>query len=351
MFRLSDYVNSPEIKAMGPGFGRTALSAIPGATDDFFNVMMQGRKKLEEDYAKALPIRPEDVAAAKEYQDATARLEVSFERLATRTFPALADLADYISDHILGVMEGAHTMLGVPLGPHETHAQEYLRTHPDEARQQDQEMEEYNARRRALGRAPISATEQEKFIREKASALGIDPNVAAQVARSEGLYGYVGDAGSSFGPFQLHYGGIAPGMMQPGLGDKFTSQTGLDARDPRTWQAQVQFALEYAKANGWGPWNGWRGSPWAGISPGVVPQGPTFEERWGAAPGAGAAARGSINNSTQTNQHQSSNTEVTVGQVTIVTQAKDSDGIFRDAASGLRKNLAVAMNQNYSSQG
>lgn len=86
---------------------------------------------------------------------------------------------------------------------------------------------------------------------------GIDPNVASAVLASE--YGdgsrYAGDQGSSFGPLQLHYGGIAPGVLShPGLGDAFTAKTGLDARDPSTWQRQVDFGLDHAKSGGWGPW-------------------------------------------------------------------------------------------------
>lgn len=100
-----------------------------------------------------------------------------------------------------------------------------------------------------------------------AQNLGIDPEIALRVARSEGLHGYVGDEGSSFGPFQLHYGNVASGDNRVGgLGDTFTRVTGLDARDPRTVDAQIQFALSEAKRTGWGPWHGWKGDKWAGIS-------------------------------------------------------------------------------------
>ena len=44
---------------------------------------------------------------------------------------------------------------------------------------------------------------------------GINPDAASAVLAGE--YGdgsrYVGDQGSSFGPLQLHYGGIAPGVL------------------------------------------------------------------------------------------------------------------------------------------
>ena len=68
---------------------------------------------------------------------------------------------------------------------------------------------------------------------------------------------YIGDRGSSFGPFQLHYGGMASGgMAGKGEGDNFTAKTGLDARDPKTWKQQIDYALETAKRNGWGAWHG-----------------------------------------------------------------------------------------------
>jgi hypothetical protein len=104
------------------------------------------------------------------------------------------------------------------------------------------------------------------YIRQAAMQRGIDPHVALAVASSEGLNQYTGDGGSSFGPFQLHYGGVAKGgNAVGGLGDTFTRRTGLDARDPNTWQAQVNFALDEARRGGWGPWHGWKGDARAGI--------------------------------------------------------------------------------------
>lgn len=104
------------------------------------------------------------------------------------------------------------------------------------------------------------------YIARAAMARGMDPEIALRVARSEGLHGYVGDEGSSFGPFQLHYGNVAGGGNRVGgLGDVFTQQTGLNARDPNTWRYQVDFALDQAAKGGWGPWHGWKGSQWAGI--------------------------------------------------------------------------------------
>jgi hypothetical protein len=106
-----------------------------------------------------------------------------------------------------------------------------------------------------------SAAEREAFIREYAKSIGIDPNIAIRVARTEGLgdgiwqSNVVLDYGreQSFGDFQLH---LAPEGRKPGLGNAFLSQTGLDPRDPANWKAMNMFALDNAKRGGWSPWFG-----------------------------------------------------------------------------------------------
>jgi len=116
----------------------------------------------------------------------------------------------------------------------------------------------------------------EQYIRQAALSRGMSPDITARLAAREGLNGFDpsrpdhgGDGGSSFGPFQLHYGGINPAMPHAGLGDEFTRQTGLDAHDPATWQKQVDFSLDYAKNHGWGSWMGAKAAgigPWDGIN-------------------------------------------------------------------------------------
>ena len=115
--------------------------------------------------------------------------------------------------------------------------------------------------------AEMDQSNWEDLIRSRAQAKGINPDVAMKVARTEGLGGnYAGDNGSSFGPFQLHYGGIAKGgNAVSGLGDLFTNQTGLHASDPKTVPQQVDFALDYAKTHGWSSWHGWKGDDRAGL--------------------------------------------------------------------------------------
>jgi hypothetical protein len=136
--------------------------------------------------------------------------------------------------------------------------------------------------------------EMEQYIRAAAKARGIDPDIAVRVAESEALNAFEpdrpdrgGDEGSSFGPYQLHYKGLSKNMPNAGLGDEFTAKTGLDARDPSTWKQQIDFSLDYANKNGWGPWMGAKkaGIPdFAGIS------GSSPNAAGSIAPGAATAA-------------------------------------------------------------
>lgn len=109
--------------------------------------------------------------------------------------------------------------------------------------------------------APGSPRDVQAYIAQQAPQYGVDPNIALKVFNGEAAQVFDankpdrgGDGGSSFGPTQLHYGGMNPSMNHPGLGDEFTRQTGLDARDPSTWKQQVDFSLNYAGQHGWGSW-------------------------------------------------------------------------------------------------
>jgi hypothetical protein len=119
--------------------------------------------------------------------------------------------------------------------------------------------------------------EIERYIRDAARSRGIDENTAVEVARREALNVFDpskpdlgGDDRSSFGVYQLHYGGLSKKMPNAGLGDEFTKATGLDARDPSTWKQQVDFSLDHAARNGWSAWMGADAAgigKWQGIKP------------------------------------------------------------------------------------
>lgn len=101
----------------------------------------------------------------------------------------------------------------------------------------------------------------EAYIRRKAAEMGIDPEVAVRVAKSEGLrpntwqsdlqqpYGRE----ASYGPFQLH---VDPTGKRPGMGNDFMAATGLNPANPDTWDEGIDFALGRAKKGGWSPWMG-----------------------------------------------------------------------------------------------
>lgn len=94
------------------------------------------------------------------------------------------------------------------------------------------------------------------YAEQSAIAHGIDPKVGIPMLMGESgaRPDAVGDDNSSFGPLQLHYGGISKKFPNSGLGDAFTAATGLDAKDPSTWKQQIDFGFDQASKNGWSPW-------------------------------------------------------------------------------------------------
>ena len=115
----------------------------------------------------------------------------------------------------------------------------------------------------------------EAYIRQQAAVIGINPDIAVAVAKSEGLKPGVwqsnvvknGVREPSYGPFQLYEGG--------GLGNEFKAKFGKSASDPTTWMDQVGFALGKAKEGGWTPWYGAKNTGigrWDGIKASGQPQ-------------------------------------------------------------------------------
>lgn len=288
-----DISDAIEKKKLDPARSAALLSMIPGVNQDMINLLLKGRSAVDaylKSAREAGTTTKESAAAAQEYQRSLSLLEQSATNVG-RTFTTM------VTPALVAAMDKFGELFKLwQRSPKEVSA--------------DSENMTRNLRRRfgeppkwlrdALGRgvlgpgaadlppaapesappaAPSSGTptkvEVEAYIRSAALSRGIDPNVAVRVAQSEGLNGgarAVGDAGSSFGPFQLHYGGLAGGPNAgTGLGDAFTRKTGLHARDSSTWKQQVDFSLDQARQGGWGPWHGWRGLPYAGISrPGVT---------------------------------------------------------------------------------
>jgi hypothetical protein len=107
----------------------------------------------------------------------------------------------------------------------------------------------------------LSAGERAKYASLIKQFGGSETSNLLKIYGTEGAGGYVGDGGSSFGPFQLHYGGMAGGSNRfAGMGEQFTRDTGLDARNPSTVAAQVQWMAKYGHKHG-----GYSSDVWHGL--------------------------------------------------------------------------------------
>lgn len=105
------------------------------------------------------------------------------------------------------------------------------------------------------------------YVAQAAALRGIDPTIAIRVANTEG--GVTEPArrgtfatGSSWWPFQLHYGGKGYEYLgtTAGMGNSFTAMTGWAPGDPAAWKDSVDFALDVAAKSGWGQWYGAAGA-------------------------------------------------------------------------------------------
>lgn len=144
---------------------------------------------------------------------------------------------------------------------------------------------------------PLEDTDYRGFLYQEAPRRGIDPRTAEVVANSEGGLtepARMGDfsgppwySGKSWWAYQLHYGGRGPAAWQDysdwgstsGMGNSFTYSTLWHPGDPRAWRDAMRYALDGARANGWGAWYGAavngiygfdgidRTVPWAGTPP------------------------------------------------------------------------------------
>lgn len=110
-------------------------------------------------------------------------------------------------------------------------------------------------------------TPTEKYIRDYAVSIGLNPDIVMQVVLSEGgeqsltdltrqsLVGAgTGDQEQSYGPLQLNVRG--------GLGERALA-AGIDPRDPKQALAGIKFGLDVMKKEGLGAWEGWKGDQWA----------------------------------------------------------------------------------------
>lgn len=111
----------------------------------------------------------------------------------------------------------------------------------------------------ALGQIdPLHPVALKQHTEERAKAYGLDPKFASAVFAGESGFraDKPGDDKSSFNVPQLHYGNTSAKYPRPGLGDQFTKETGLDARDPKNAREAIDWSLKYVSED---PkrWNNW----------------------------------------------------------------------------------------------
>jgi hypothetical protein len=301
------------VQGMDPARARALLAPLPGMNEETINMLLLGEKALRNLYDAQVRLG----LISRQDDDAATELQGAWYRASQAATSLGRAIVSFLSPALVQVLKAFEALF---VGLRTMKAE----TKPDSL--MGRLFNRFVANPNAGGAAPKPSSSQspagtEAYIRKAATARGIDPDVAVAVARSEGLGAYTGDQGSSFGPFQLHYGGVVRGgNAVPGLGDEFTKKTGLDARDPSTVQAQIDFALDEAKRSGWGAWHGWRGLPRAGL-PGAPPSAASIAQ-------AGGPGRGDTNTTTSTTN---------VGTVIVNTQATDADGVARDIGPALRR--------------
>jgi hypothetical protein len=199
-------------------------------------------------------------------------------------------------------------------------------------------------------------------------------------ARSEGLKGFdpstgkwsagYNDAGSSFGPYQMHFSINKPGFTASGLGDRMFSETGIDVRKMQNWKSGIDYALDTAAKEGWGAWHGAAAAGvghrqgLSGARPVGVSQPPSLQKTIAHSGRLKLMARGSkpppynfphkfheaalqsraaryslLNDSHATHDHSQHSSSVSVGNVNVHTSATDATGIAADMRAAMEREL------------
>jgi hypothetical protein len=251
---------SARVSSMNPAEARVWLQSI-GADEGSINLLIKGTGALDEYLKKAeqfgtlTPQQAENARKLAESYNSLSLAMTEWSRTVLNALtPALVKVQEFFAKSISERGDIPKTSLFGRL-------MSYFHMYPDANRPADQPASP------VTGASPFPSRESRlDYYRKRAAERGFDPKVVEGVFRGEGFGGYVGDAGSSFGDFQLHYGGVAGGgNAVSGLGDTFTKKTGLNARDSSTWKQQFEFVLDQASSGGWSPWHGWNGSPWQGV--------------------------------------------------------------------------------------
>lgn len=220
-----------------------------GASDDFISVILEGPEKIRavfEAQKKMLPNIDADIEKLKKYNEEMTKFSTAWDKLGMAVTRLLAGPLGRIFG---GVAEGIDDATN-PDKPFVT---------IDPGSPADRVRKWWNSASNDV-HSNLTDDDKRRMMNEIFGQEGIDPSVAFRVYQSEGKGGYVSKtdfdkAGNpnSFGDFQLHYTGDP---NHPALGDIFTKETHLDARDPSTTAAQYRFIAKWVKTHGWGDFHG-----------------------------------------------------------------------------------------------
>lgn len=294
-----------------PGSAATYLRRIPGMNEPMVQALLGDLGKLEEESKKVGTATKETAEAAQLLTQRFSLLAQTIERVAAGTIP----LIDLLSKPINQWGKGDVSKIPEPEfepGSFMDRVDTWLLGSYSQS-----------ARRKAASSSSSSggradAKDRESWIRSMAGMLGINPDDAMRVAKSEGFGSFKSaiPGETSYGDFQLHTGG--------GLGDVFRKQTGLDPTDPANERAMDEFALRWAATHGWGDFHG-AGNTGMGQWQGI---------------GARGAAGSRVSNSRSSSSTSTSTTNI--GKVEVHTQATDADGIAADIGPAIKHSAITA---------
>jgi hypothetical protein len=343
---------------MSPSMAATEMSWIPGMNQNMINVMLSDLKKLEEAARAAGLATKQSADEAIRYQESLNKLSLSaegLERVLTiKLTPSLTTFLDRTKQIIQELSQGKFISPDSWLGNFlRTHRPHYVGrgAHRDPASDIPTSPTTRHYGRGAQGTPPSelpattapaatapapspdesnapgvrsTAADREAWIRNFAGMLGIDPDTALRVSRSEGFGNFKSSipGEQSFGDFQLH---ITPNGKGNAVGDEFLKQTGLDPTDPANEKAMDMFALKWAAAHGWGDFHGAANTgigTWQGIG----------------ARGAAATRGGGGRQSSNT-----TSTEVNIGSIVVnAPNATDADGIAREIGPAMKRSAITS---------
>lgn len=273
---------------MRPEEAATFLRRVPGMNQDMINLMLADFQKIEEAAKKAGSASDENAKAAQKLQAGASLLVQSLERLASAAATLFVRGGTAFNEGLAG-----------------------------------KKLDHVGDETKGTPGKRSSDAEREAWIRQMATSVGIDPDVAMRVARSEGFGTYSGDQGTSFGDFQLH-------LSRSGnaVGDAFRKATGLDPSDPANEKAMDLFALKWAAQHGWADFHG---AARVGVG--------QFQ---GIGAGAAASSRGGAQRSSNTTTN-----DVDIHKIEIhAPNAKDADGISQEIGGALKRQSLIAPANN-----